>query len=135
MHRTLMAGMSLVALFAVAGCARDSSMTTSNAGSGSSGSSSPSVGCMQGNFDPRCTDASRMGMSGSTGMRGTTDMGVIDDPNYRAGSSVQPQNRRTASNRPGAGMPIEPGNTSPGLSPGTLSGDAGKRTTGEAGGT
>lgn len=115
MHRTLMAGMSLVALLAVAGCARDGSTTTSTAGSGSSGASGQTVG--------------------GTGIRGATDLGVSGDPAYRSGSSVQPQNRRTAGNRPGAGMPIEPDNRPPGLSPGPLSGDAGKRTTGEPGGT
>ncbi|HYH39268.1 MAG TPA: hypothetical protein VD860_13675 [Azospirillum sp.] len=130
MHRTLIAGLSLLALTVVAGCAQDDAMTTSNAGSGSSGQDS----CSQWNFNPRCTDASRMGMSGSGALRGTTDLGGIDDPNFRAGSSVPPQNRRMAGNRPGAGVPMEPPNSAPSLSPGTLSGDAGKRTTGETGG-
>lgn len=90
MHRTLMAGMSLLALFAVAGCAQDrSGMTSTNAGSAGFGTS-----------------------------------GASDDPAF----GVQPQNRRGTGNAPGAGAPIDLRNNPPSLSPGTLSGDAGKRT-------
>lgn len=100
MHRTLIAGMSLLALAAVAGCADNGSgMPSGNAGTSAAGRSSASA-------------------SGSSA-----------DPGY----GVAPLNRR-GGNAAGAGMPMEPANNAPSLSPGTLSGDAGKRTTGETGG-
>jgi hypothetical protein len=131
MHRTLMAGMSLMALFAVAGCAQDrSGMATTNAGSAGFGRTG--AACPPGNMDPNCPDRSRLGTAG-TSIRESGDptmYGTSDDPAF----GVQPQNRRGTGNRPGAGVPIDPQNNPPSLSPGTLSGDAGKRTTGEPGG-
>ncbi|WP_431856158.1 hypothetical protein [Azospirillum sp.] len=82
------------------------------------------TGCAQ---DRTGTDA---GTAGASGSRSTASAsGSSGDPGY----GVAPQNRRSG-NSPGAGMPIEPANDAPSLSPGTLSGDAGKRTTGETGG-
>lgn len=129
MHRTLIAGMSVAALVAVTGCAQDNSMPTTNAGS--AGFGRVDAACPPGNLNPECTSSSRLGTSGtSRSDRGDTTMyGSSDNPGF----GVQPQNRRSG-NSPGAGMPIEPANDAPSLSPGTLSGDAGKRTTGETGG-
>ncbi|WP_448189847.1 hypothetical protein [Azospirillum sp. sgz301742] len=131
MHRTLMAGMSLMALFAVAGCVQDTSgRPVTNAGSAGFGRIDGA--CQPGNMDPNCISSSRLGSAGASWPDGgnTTMYGTSDDPAF----GVQPQNRRGTANRPGAGMPIEPSNNPPSLSPGTLSGNAGKRTTGEPGG-
>lgn len=65
MHRTLMAGMTLMALFAVAGCAQDhSGMATTNAGS--AGFGRVEAACLPGNMDPGCPDSSRLGTSGTS---------------------------------------------------------------------
>ncbi len=110
MHRTLMAGMSLLALFAVAGCAQDrSGMASTNAGSAGFGRSD--AACPPGNTDPSCT-------------------GTSDTPAF----GVQPQNRRGPGGAPGAGVPMDLNNKPPSQSPGTLSGDAGKRTSSGPGG-
>lgn len=65
MHRTLTAGMSLMALVAVAGCAQDrSGMATTNAGSAGFGRIEGA--CPPGNMDPNCTSSSRLGSSGTS---------------------------------------------------------------------
>lgn len=96
MHRTLMAGMSLLALFAVAGCAQDrSGMATTNAGSAGFGRTG--AACPPGNIDPNCPSSSRLGSAGTT-IRDAGDAtmyGTSDDPAF----GVQPQNRRTAGKR------------------------------------
>ena len=131
MHRTLMAGMSLLALAAVAGCADNSGMATSNAGSAGFGRTQ--AACPPGNMDPSCPDRSRLGTAGTSRPdRGDTTMyGSSDNPAF----GVQPQNRRnSAGNAPGAGMPAEMDNRRPSEVPSTLSGDSGKRTSSGPGG-
>lgn len=126
------AGVSLIALFVLAGCAADpSGMPVSNAGSAGFGRTE--AACPPGNTNPECPLDSRLGTAGTSLSRERGDptlYGSSDDPAF----GVLPQNRRGSGNAPGAGVPAEPPNASPSLSPSTLSGDAGKRTNDSPGG-
>ncbi|PWC43844.1 hypothetical protein [Azospirillum sp. TSO22-1] len=86
MHRSLIAGLSLLVLAAAAGCAQDNSMPTTNAGSAGFGRTD--AACPPGNVSPECTSSSRLGPSG-TGRadRGDATMyGTSDNPAF----GVQP---------------------------------------------
>lgn len=102
LRRSLMAGISVLALAAVSACARNASVPAAG-GAGSSG----------------------MGAD-----RNATASGTSGEPTY----GVQPQSRRAPGNAAGAGVPAELPNKPPSQTPSTLSGDSGKRTTGEPGG-
>ncbi|HYG89096.1 MAG TPA: hypothetical protein VD978_22870 [Azospirillum sp.] len=78
-------------------------------------------GCAQDTSGRAATNA---GTSGST-LSGTGDDSTV---------GVQPPSRPGSANPQGAGAPMQLGNRRPSETPGTLSGDAGKRTTGELGG-
>ena len=127
MHRTLMAGMSLLALAALAGCADNSGMPVSNAGS--AGFGRILAACPPGNQDPSCPDSSRLGSAGTSfpDQGDSTLYGSSDNPAF----GVQPESGRNA---PGAGMPAEMDNRRPSEVPGTLSGDSAKRTSSGPGG-